>query len=94
MYADLAQLAEHLSCKQRVGGSNPLVGTYICGSSSVVEQHLAMVGVAGSIPVFRFVYYIMPGWRNWQTPGHQNLAVSDHRTAALPVSGACDVPVS
>ena len=54
MYADLAQLAEHLSCKQRVGGSNPLVGTYICGSSSVVEHHLAMVGVAGSNPVFRF----------------------------------------
>ena len=24
--ADLAQLAEHLSCKQGVGGSNPLVG--------------------------------------------------------------------
>ena len=55
MYADLAQLAEHLSCKQRVGGSNPLVGTYICGSSSVVEHHLAMVGVAGSNPVFRYV---------------------------------------
>ena len=57
MYADLAQLAEHLSCKQRVGGSNPLVGTYICGSSSVVEHHLAMVGVAGSNPVFRFSLY-------------------------------------
>ena len=27
--ADLAQLAEHLSCKQRVGGSNPLVGTIL-----------------------------------------------------------------
>ena len=53
--ADLAQLAEHLSCKQGVGGSNPLVGTFICGSSSVVEHHLAMVGVAGSNPVFRFV---------------------------------------
>ena len=26
IYADLAQLAEHLSCKQGVGGSNPLVG--------------------------------------------------------------------
>ena len=55
MHADLAQLAEHLSCKQRVGGSNPLVG--ICGSSSVVEHHLAMVGVAGSNPVFRFHYF-------------------------------------
>ena len=54
--ADLAQLAEHLSCKQGVGGSNPLVGTFICGSSSVVEHHLAMVGVAGSNPVFRFYH--------------------------------------
>ena len=27
VHADLAQLAEHLSCKQGVGGSNPLVGT-------------------------------------------------------------------
>ena len=50
--ADLAQLVEHLICNQRVGRSNRLVG--ICGSSSVVEHHLAMVGVAGSNPVFRF----------------------------------------
>ena len=55
-YADLAQLAEHLICNQRVGGSNPLVG--ICGSSSVVEHHLAMVGVAGSNPVFRLCQFI------------------------------------
>lgn len=26
-YADLAQLVEHLSCKQKVRGSNPLVGS-------------------------------------------------------------------
>ena len=48
----LAQLVEHLTFNQRVGRSNRLVG--ICGSSSVVEHHLAMVGVAGSNPVFRF----------------------------------------
>ena len=60
----LAQLVEHLICNQRVGRSNRLVG--ICGSSSVVEHHLAMVGVAGSNPVFRFLK-VMPGWRNWQT---------------------------
>ncbi len=53
-YADLAQLVEHLSCKQGVGSSNLLVGI-ICGSSSVVEHHLAMVGVAGSNPVFRLI---------------------------------------
>ena len=51
--ADLAQLAEHVTSNDEVGGSNPLVGTFICGSSSVVEHHLAMVGVAGSNPVFR-----------------------------------------
>ncbi len=28
----------------------------ICGSSSVVEHHLAKVGVAGSNPVFRSIY--------------------------------------
>ena len=60
-HADLAQLAEHLTSNEEVGGSNPLVGIYnlialLCGSSSVVEHHLAMVGVAGSNPVFRFHY--------------------------------------
>ena len=35
-----------------------------CGSSSVVEHHLAKVGVAGSNPVVRLE---RPGWRNWQT---------------------------
>ena len=54
-YADLAQLVEQLICNQWVEGSNPLVGInrINCGSSSVVEHHLAMVGVAGSNPVFR-----------------------------------------
>ena len=75
-YAGLAQLVEHLICNQRVEGSNPLAGT-IRGSSSVVEHHLAKVGVAGSNPDFRFHKDYarsyernnsnMPGWRNWQT---------------------------
>ena len=52
-YAGLAQLVEHLICNQRVEGSSPLAGT-IRGSSSVVEHHLAKVGVAGSNPVVRF----------------------------------------
>ena len=54
--AGLAQLVEHLICNQRVGRSNRLVG--ICGSSSVVEHHLAKVGVAGSNPVFRFFLFL------------------------------------
>ena len=29
---------------------------FICGSSSVVEHHLAKVGVAGSNPVFRSIF--------------------------------------
>ena len=52
--AGLAQLVEHLICNQRVEGSSPLAGTSLSGSSSVVEHHLAKVGVAGSNPVFRF----------------------------------------
>src|SRR5699024_6959554 len=34
-------------------GSNPSSPANCCGSSSVVEHHLAKVGVAGSNPVFR-----------------------------------------
>ena len=33
----------------------------VCGSSSVVEHHLAKVGVAGSNPVFRSNYTIHAG---------------------------------
>ena len=75
--AGLAQLVEHLICNQRVEGSSPLAGIQKRGSSSVVEHHLAKVGVAGSNPVFRFHKDYarpyernnsnMPGWRNWQT---------------------------
>src|SRR5699024_5504440 len=36
----------------------------ICGSSSVVEHHLAKVGVAGSNPVFRSILYFT--WRHSQ----------------------------
>jgi hypothetical protein len=35
--ADLAQLAEHLSCKQGVGGSNPLVGINLNKYAEVVQ---------------------------------------------------------
>ena len=45
------------SSAARRGGSTPFTRTIIkysiCGSSSVVEHHLAKVGVAGSNPVFR-----------------------------------------
>ena len=58
LIGELAQLGEHLPYKQRVGGSNPSFSTILIlyilsGSSSVVEHHLAKVGVAGSNPVFR-----------------------------------------
>ena len=50
-----------------VGGSPPVrVGRChaLCGSSSVVEHHLAMVGVAGSNPVFRFFCTLIYGMKN------------------------------
>ena len=38
-------------------GSSPIrVAILFCGSSSVVEHHLAKVGVAGPSPVFRSIY--------------------------------------
>ncbi len=54
LYAGVAELADAPdlgSGAARRGGSSPF--TRICGSSSVVEHHLAKVGVAGSNPVFR-----------------------------------------
>ncbi len=53
--AELADAPDLGSGAARRGGSSPFTRTYykICGSSSVVEHHLAKVGVAGSNPVFR-----------------------------------------
>ena len=66
----LAQLVEHLLCKQEVRGSSPLdsIGSYIClltggitewelicGFSSVVERNLAKVDVIGSNPIIRSI---------------------------------------
>ena len=64
LYAGMAELADALdlgSSASRRGGSTPFTRTIlnykneyiISGSSSVVEHHLAKVGVAGSNPVFR-----------------------------------------
>ncbi len=57
-YAGVAELADAPdlgSGAARRGGSTPFTRTNLnlCGSSSVVEHHLAKVGVAGSNPVFR-----------------------------------------
>ena len=55
--AELADALDLGSSAARRGGSTPFTRTIInfifCGSSSVVEYHLAKVGVAGSNPVFR-----------------------------------------
>ena len=56
-------LAHSQAVRQRIldprcPGSNP-GGPAICGSSSVVEHHLAKVGVAGSSPVFRSILQII-----------------------------------
>ena len=58
--AGLAQLVEHLICNQRVACSSHVAGIK-CERSSVVEHHLAKVGVAGSNPVFRSNYTIHAG---------------------------------
>ena len=52
MYAWVAQLVEQQTENLRVGGSTPPLGT-ICGSSSVVECHLAKVDVASPNLVYR-----------------------------------------
>ena len=62
-HSGLAQLVEHLICNQRVACSSHVAGIK-SERSSVVEHHLAKVGVAGSNPVVRLE---RPGWRNWQT---------------------------
>ena len=55
--AELADALDLGSSAVRRGGSTPFTRTIIvCGSSSVVEYHLAKVGVAGSNPVFRSIY--------------------------------------
>ena len=53
--AELADAPDLGSGAARRGGSSPFTRTILikCGSSSVVEHHLAKVGVAGSNPVFR-----------------------------------------
>ena len=51
--AELADAPDLGSGALRRGGSTPFTRTLYCGSSSVVEHHLAKVGVAGSNPVFR-----------------------------------------
>ncbi len=56
LHAGVVELADTLdlgSSASRRGGSSP--STRTCGSSSVVEHHLAKVGVAGSNPVFRSI---------------------------------------
>ena len=68
--AGVAELADALDLGSSAfgrGGSTPFTRTFklYSGSSSVVEYHLAKVGVAGSNPVFRSI--MLPGWRNWQT---------------------------
>ncbi len=59
-FAGVAELADALDLGSSVfrrGGSTPFTRTIhfnvLSGSSSVVEHHLAKVGVAGSNPVFR-----------------------------------------
>src|SRR5699024_6543646 len=66
-FAGVAELADALdlgSSVSRRGGSSPSTRTtlsftkFCCGSSSVVEHHLAKAGGAGSNPVFRSINFM------------------------------------
>ena len=59
-HAGVAELADALDLGSSAfgrGGSTPFTRTIFCGSSSVVERHLAKVEVAGSTPVFRSIFF-------------------------------------
>lgn len=70
-YAEVAQLVEHLSSKQRVAGPSPVFRSYMPGDprlhrragssfcSSVVEQFTVNEKVAGSIPAGSAYYWWM-----------------------------------
>ena len=82
--AGLAQLVEHLICNQRVACSSHVAGIQKnCERSSVVEHHLAKVGVAGSNPVVRFKS------RGGGTGRRTGLKILrwQHRTGSIPVLG-------
>ena len=80
--AGLAQLVEHLICNQRVACSSHVAGIKRA-RSSVVEHHLAKVGVAGSNPVVRFKS------RGGGTGRRTGLKILrwQHRTGSIPVLG-------
>ena len=61
--AELADALDLGSSAARRGGSTPFTRTihFICGSSSVVEHHLAKVGVASSNLVFRSIDFLSAG---------------------------------
>ncbi len=62
---ELADTLDLGSSAARRGGSTPFTriikNSSFSGSSSVVEHHLAKVGVAGSNPVFRSMYTTLAG---------------------------------
>ncbi len=60
-HAEIAQVVERWTENPCVPSSTLGLGTIFCGSSSVVERHLAKVRVAGSSPVFRSI-----SWRHGQ----------------------------
>gem|GEM_PF-6167286 len=60
-HAEIAQVVERWTENPCVPSSTLGLGTIFCGSSSVVERHLAKVRVAGSSPVFRSIC-----WRHGQ----------------------------
>ena len=81
--AGLAQLVEHLICNQRVACSSHVAGIKR-ERSSVVEHHLAKVGVAGSNPVVRLR---SRGGGTGRRTGLKILRDLYSRTGSTPVTG-------
>jgi hypothetical protein len=50
-FGDIAQLVEHLPCKQGVSGSNPLISTRRSSIAQLVERPTVNRMVTGSSPV-------------------------------------------
>src|SRR5699024_8228867 len=80
-----SQAVRHRVLIPCIVGSNPASPAISCGSSSVVEHHLAKVGVAGSNPVFRsIVSFKTIYWRYSQVVRQRSVKPSPPVQIRLP----------
>jgi hypothetical protein len=86
-YAEVAQQVEQRTENPRVNGPIPFLGTFSCGSSSVVECLLAKEEVASSNLVFRSTCLFEPEWRNRQTRRSQKPLGGNSHVGSTPTFG-------